>query len=74
VLTVFVERFRPTSWSGSRAALLEANARLLDTLEAEVRGELVPFVVKAKDQLAREIASERQWETERDQDRDERFE
>jgi hypothetical protein len=40
VLAVFVERFRPMSWSGLRAALIEANARLLDSLEPEVSRNL----------------------------------
>ncbi|MGY4503785.1 hypothetical protein ACVWYH_007742 [Bradyrhizobium sp. GM24.11] len=73
VLAVFVERFRPMSWSGSRAALIEANARLLDTLEPEL-SEMISFLAEAKSRFAREIAAERQWETERDQARDERFE
>lgn len=73
VLAVFVERFRPMSWSGSRAALIEANARLLDTLEPEL-SEMISFLAEAKSRLAREIAAARQWETERDQARDERFE
>jgi hypothetical protein len=74
VLAAFVKRFPPMSWRGSRAALMEANARLLDSLEADLPAELIPSVVEAKDQLAREIARERQSETERDQARDERFE
>jgi len=74
VLTVFVNRFRPMSWSGSRAALMESNARLLDCLEMEILENLMPFVVEAKDQLVREIARARQSETEEDRARDERFE
>lgn len=74
VLTVFVERFRPMSWSGSRAALMEANARLLDSLELEVLAPLEAFVAEARDQLAQQVARERQRETERDRERDERFE
>lgn len=74
VLAVFIERFRPMSWSGSRAALMEANARLLDGLESHVPSGLMPFVTEAKAQLAQEIARERQWETRQDQAQDERFE
>lgn len=74
VLAVFVERFRPMSWSGLRAALMEANARLLDSADADLSADLMPFVAEAKDQLAREIASERQRETAEDRARDERFE
>jgi hypothetical protein len=74
VLAVFVERFEPMSWSGSRAALIEANARLLDSLGSEMNAELMAFVAQAKDELARQVARERQRETEEDRARDERFE
>lgn len=74
VLAVFIKRFRPRSWGSSRAALMEANARLLDSLESDLRSGLLPFVTEAKAQLAREVARERQWETEHDRGRDERFE
>lgn len=74
VLAVFVKRFRPMSWTGSRAALIEANARLLDQVEGEVSGELISFVAEAKERLAREIETERRWEAEHDRARDERFE
>lgn len=74
VLAVFVKRFRPMRWSGSRAALMEANAGLLDTLESKVSGELISFVAEAKDLLTREIATQRETETRQDRVRDERFE
>jgi hypothetical protein len=74
VLEVLIKRFRPMSWSGSRAALMEANARLLDSLESFVPSGLMPFVTEAKAQLAQEVAQERQEETERDRAQDERFE
>lgn len=74
VLAVFVERFRPMSWSGSRAALMEANARLLDSLEVGGSANLLQLAANAKAQLAREVARERERETERDRARDERFE
>ncbi|WP_299437083.1 hypothetical protein [uncultured Rhodospira sp.] len=58
----------------SRAALMEANARLLDSLEEEAMANLLPIITEAKAQLAREIEHEREWETAKDRDRDERFE
>ena len=73
VLAAFIRRFRPRSWSGSGAAVIEANARLLDCLE-EVPEELTSFVAEARDKLARQIANERNLETETDRVRDERFE
>jgi hypothetical protein len=74
VLEVFIKRFRPMSWSGSRASLMEANTRLLDSLELYVASDLMPFVTEAKAQLAQEVARERQAETKGDRLRDERFE
>ncbi|NEU15144.1 hypothetical protein G3T14_24275 [Methylobacterium sp. BTF04] len=62
------------SWSGSRAALMEANARLLDSLEAQISTNLMPIVADAKAQLAQEIARERECESARDRARDETFE
>lgn len=74
VLAVFIDRFRPRSWSGSRAALMEANAQLLDSLASDTPAELRSFVTESKEHLERDIAAERQWETEQDRTRDERFE
>jgi hypothetical protein len=53
---------------------MEANARLLDSLESDLPSDLVRFVTEAKAQLAGDVARERQWETEQDRARDERFE
>lgn len=74
ILPVLIERFRPMSWSGSRAAVMEANAQLLDNLEPLVPPAIMPFVAEAKAQFAQEVARERQQETEQDRERDERFE
>jgi len=75
VLAAFVGRFRPMSYSGSLAVLIEANTVLLDSLPSEFQAEgLAEYVIAAKAQLARMIAAERQRETDRDRERDERFE
>jgi hypothetical protein len=73
VLATFIERFRPSSWSGSRAAIIEANAQLLDGVN-EIVPSLLPLVMDAKVQLAQEVDRERQLETERDRVGNERFE
>lgn len=73
-LEVFIRRFHPRSWSGSRAAVIEANGRLLDRLDSLVPSGVAPFVTKAKAQLAQDVARERQRETEHDRAMDERFE
>ncbi len=74
VLEVFIERFQPRSWSGSRAAIIEANAQLLDSIESYIPANIKPFVTEAKARLAQEVARERVWETQKDRARDERFE
>jgi hypothetical protein len=74
VLAVFSERLRPMSWSGSRAVLMEANAKLLDDLELHVNPGLMQAIREAKNQLTQAIERERRWETEQDRARDERFE
>jgi hypothetical protein len=53
---------------------MEANARLLDSLDSDTPSGVAPFVTEAKVLLARDIARERQRETEQDRARDERFE
>lgn len=53
---------------------MEVNTRLLGDLGSLVPDHLTPFVAEAKVKLAQEIESERQWETERDRAKDERFE
>jgi hypothetical protein len=73
VLSVFIGRFRPMSWSGSRASLMEAYSRLLDDF-AEEPADFATFIAEAKSELARDIAKERRLETDHDQDRDGRFE
>lgn len=73
VLTAFIARFRPMIWNGSRAALIEANARLLDSI-APMFPSLKPLAEATKARLAEEIATERRHETERDRIEDERFE
>lgn len=74
VLAIFVDRIRLMSGFGSRAALMEANAGLLDNLAPDASEALLSFAVEAKRQLQSEIARERQRETERDRTRNERFE
>lgn len=74
VLVVFIERFRPTHWSGSRAALIEGNARLLDSPVLHTLSGVGPLLTEARAQLVQEVARARQWETEYDRRQDERFE
>lgn len=74
VLEIFINRFKPRSWSGSRAARIEENSHLLDRIDFLDSSDLMQYVAEAKSKLAEEIAAERQWETKHDREQDERFE
>jgi hypothetical protein len=63
-----------TSWSGSRAAAMETNARLLDGLMGYPDTAVVDFVVHEKVRIRQMIESERHRERFFDRQRDERFE
>lgn len=73
VLAVFIERFYPNNWGGSRAALIEANARLLDDVGVIPRA-LASYVLSAKQKLAENVAEERAAETRKSRVWNERFE
>lgn len=74
VLEVFVERFTPTSWSGSLAAIMEANVALLDRLYPAVITDLEPFLLQTKRALLESASRQRIWEAEREKVENERFE
>jgi hypothetical protein len=74
VLGIFIQRFQPRSWSGSRASIVESNSKLLDCLEPPLERKLSAFVAEAKVKLEQVVESERAWETSLDRKRDERFE
>ncbi len=74
VLKQFVRQFRPMSWSGSLASIMESNTELLNGLEKDPDPAVRDFVTEAKVRLRQEIEAERRWETINDAERDERFE
>lgn len=74
VLETFVRRFPPTSWSGSRAAIIESRFGLLDRLDELKNASLASYVKRIRAQLVDDIARTRKWENEHDSARDERFE
>jgi hypothetical protein len=74
VLKNFVSRFSPTSWMGSRVAIVESRLPLLDQLGGAAGEPTLTFIRQARAELVEDIARSRKWETERDSDRDERFE
>jgi len=74
VLERLLERFRPRGWSGSLAAILSARAELLNQLAEDADPNLAGHAMRAYENLQRAIAAMRQYETQHDQLRDERFE
>jgi hypothetical protein len=75
VLKLFIGKFRPTAWTGSRAAIVESNVRLLDELAADYPNPaFLDFIGKEKARLAQAIQAERQTETLIERKMDERFE
>lgn len=74
VLKTFVGRFRPRSWSGSRAAIIESRLGLLDRLRELNNRTLDDYAAETHRQLTEEIAQTRKLEDEQDSARDERFE
>jgi hypothetical protein len=74
VLSVFIERFSPRSWSGSRAAIMESRARLLDELDNHPNPALAALAAQKRPGLRAAIAQTREWENKHDRERDERFE
>jgi len=74
ILTIFVERFSPSSWSGSRAAIVESRLILLEQLGDLSDASVSDFARQQLPVLSEQVAREREWENKRDSDRDERFE
>ena len=74
VMRAFTQRLRPGVWGGSLATILEANAKLLGEFETQDDLDLATFIEKEKASLLREAAREREFETQHDKSRDERFE
>lgn len=63
VLKRLVERFRPWVWAGSRSAIIESNAKLLDQLNTCGDPALATAIAAAKTGLAAIVQSERDLES-----------
>jgi hypothetical protein len=74
VLMSFIARFEPHSWSGSRAAIIEANTGLLVSAECSIRDGIALLARQERQRLLEECRKERRWEVERSRHNDERFE
>jgi hypothetical protein len=74
VLKQFIRQFSPMGWTGSRAAIVAANTKLLDELEAYPDTAVAKFALEEKIRLSQWVEQEKRQETEVDKARDERFE
>jgi hypothetical protein len=72
VLRKFTEQFSPHLWSGSLAAIIESNMRLLEDLKGFER--LASIIQEEKDRLMEEVHAARQSEARRYRFQNERFE
>jgi hypothetical protein len=74
VLKQFVCKFTPSSWSGSRAEIIEQNAKLLDLIDQYPDPVVRQFVTQEKNRFAVHIKQARELDDQMDRHTDERFE
>lgn len=74
VLKQFKRSFRPTSWSGSRANMMERFVPLISQLKNHDDAVISEWAILEERIFIEEIRSEREWELTKDRERDERFE
>lgn len=73
-LNIFMERFWPTSWGGSRAVIMASRLPLIQSLTTHERTEVSQWAKDALPKFEAYIEQERKSEATRDKERDERFE
>ncbi|TPN03015.1 hypothetical protein [Mesorhizobium sp. B2-1-5] len=74
IFHIFVDRIEPTSWSGSRAALVRSRAALLDQLHGRHKDIPLDEINEAKARLEQQAAEYQRYERQQYRDWDERFE
>ncbi|CAH1208204.1 hypothetical protein PAECIP111892_03069 [Paenibacillus auburnensis] len=74
VLKQFKRRFRPNSWSGSRADLMERFIPLISQLKDHDDAIVSQWAIQEERTFIEEIRTEREWEMAQDREHDERFE
>jgi hypothetical protein len=74
VLNELKKTFRPMSWSGSRADILQTRLSLLSSLKSHKNPVVAEWACNEEGKFKEEIRSERKGEEERHRSRDERFE
>lgn len=74
VLNAYADRIGPSMWSGSRADVMQPRADAIAKLTQHEREEIAKAAKSVLDRLAMEIECERVHETQRDEEREQRFE
>lgn len=73
-LDTFMYRFSPMSWSGSRASIMESRLPLLEYFTTHKALEISNWASTKLQILKKQVAEEREFETKRSRNQDERFE
>jgi hypothetical protein len=74
VLSAFADRVTPSSWSGSRADVMQPRADAIAELTEHEREEIAEAAKSVLDRLAMEIERERVRDRQKDEEREQRFE
>jgi hypothetical protein len=74
VLNEFKGKFRPMSWSGSRADIMQRRLSLISSLKSHKNPIVSEWARNEERVFKEEIISERQWEEKDNRSRNERFE
>ena len=74
VLHAYADRVTPSSWSGSRADVMQPRAVAISELTQHEREEIAQAAKSVSDRLAMEIERERVRDRQRDEEREQRFE
>ena len=74
ILEIFIDRFQPTSWSGSLADVLQSRVKLLDNQNFKNNPNLSVEIENARKKLERQIALERRRDEDGERSRTGSFE
>lgn len=74
VLNEFKLTFRPMSWSGSRANIMQSRLKLILDLKKHENSFIAEWACKEERVFEKEISSEREWELKQENNQNERFE
>jgi hypothetical protein len=74
VMSALIASFRPMTWSGSRATILETGTILLDLFDVQGNVALAAFIAVQKTKLQQEARNHLEWETKLNKASAERFE